>query len=106
MRISTIGAWEIDSYYRNGNCILIDVRDRNEYEKKHICNAVNIPLNDIKNGAADNFGWDKQKVELVIYCERGGNSLIAASTLQRQGYRVKSVVGGINAYRGRLICND
>ncbi len=35
----------------------------------------------------------------ILYCERGGSSLAAARILERDGLRVKSVVGGIHEYK-------
>ena len=43
---------------------------------------------------------------LVLYCDRGGASLLAARVLARNGYETRTVIGGMNAYRGRnLICD-
>ena len=39
----------------------------------------------------------------ILYCERGGISLMAAKHLGNEGYHVKTVVGGILAYRGRYL---
>ena len=38
---------------------------------------------------------------LVLYCERGGTSLMIARMLSGKGYRVKTMIGGIHAYKGR-----
>ena len=42
----------------------------------------------------------------ILYCDRGGLSMQAARELQEQGYRAISVVGGIQAYRGRYLERD
>ena len=42
----------------------------------------------------------------ILYCDRGGLSLQAARELKEHGYRAISVVGGIQAYRGRYLERD
>ena len=42
----------------------------------------------------------------MLYCDRGGASLLAARVLARNGYETRTVIGGMNAYRGRnLVCD-
>ena len=43
---------------------------------------------------------DKNKT-LVLYCERGSLSLMAAKKLGEMGYRVKAVIGGFHMYKAR-----
>ena len=38
---------------------------------------------------------------LVLYCDRGGASLLLARQLAKLGYCTRSVIGGFGAYRGR-----
>ena len=45
------------------------------------------------------FPYSEQQ-EIILYCERGSVSMAAARDLAEKGYRVKTVVGGIRAYRG------
>lgn len=51
------------------------------------------------------YDFPKGKI-LVLYCDRGGASLQAARILARNGYKTKTVIGGMKEYRGRnLICD-
>lgn len=100
MKIDTISAMELDIYATREDVKIVDVRNPEEFRKKHICGAINVQLSQI-----DQFRGDRGEL-IVLYCERGATSLIAASRLQKMGYNVKSVVGGINSYRGRLLCRD
>lgn len=95
-----ISAGELDKIANNGDYVIVDVRDEREYQKRHICGAVNIPMNQIRQ-----TDFDKNKI-IVLYCEHGGNSMIAARELARRGFQVRTVVGGMRAYSGGLICND
>jgi len=49
--------------------VVIDVRDRDVYEKGHIEGAVSVPLEELKRQAGDYAALDEQ--ELVIYCGEG-----------------------------------
>lgn len=100
MFMKTISAFELDRYIGDKKYILIDVRSYDDFKKRHICGAINIALEEI-----DKISLPKDK-EIIVYCERGATSIIAASKLMRMGYSVMSVVGGIQAYHGRFICND
>lgn len=91
-----ISVRELDDYVDRFPAVLIvDVRPREEFRFSHIRHAVNIPYE-------EGMVWQLPKYkELVVYCERGSTSLIAARELSREGYRVVSVSGGISEYRGR-----
>ena len=94
--LETIAAREIDRYIFNKNYLLVDVRPPSEYRKMHIRGAVCIPK-DYLLERIRGLG----KTVPILYCDRGGLSMQAARELQEQGYRAISVVGGIQAYRGR-----
>lgn len=93
--IETISAEELDFYIGREDTIIIDLRDVEEYEKSHLQTAVNIPYNEMEKCKS----FSKEKL-LVLYCSHGGSSLIVARELMKMGYKVKSVVGGIQCYQG------
>ena len=56
-------------------------------------------------GEIDGYtAFPKGKI-LVLYCDRGGASLLLARQLAKLGYCTRSVIGGFGAYRGRKSCN-
>ncbi|MDO4454757.1 MAG: rhodanese-like domain-containing protein [Eubacteriales bacterium] len=94
----TISAKELDGLIHKKNCFIIDLRMPDEYMESHIKGAVNIPyyrLAECRSLPAD--------MELILYCARGSASMMAARELAEKGYHVKTVVGGIHAYRGRYL---
>ena len=93
--IETFSAHDLDDYYGDENVMIIDLRDREEYEMSHFEGAVNIPYEDLD--LCDDLPAHKT---LVLYCDRGSASLLAARELMQRGFRVKSVVGGFHAYKG------
>ena len=60
--------------------IVIDVRDNSEYNTGHIVNAINIPINDIKN-----ISYDKDDT-LILYCATGIRSEEGLKVLHALGY--------------------
>lgn len=98
MSFDTIRASEMNNYIGMRNVLIIDLRDREEYMAGHIPTAVNIPYEDLEEQKAMLLRYNL----LVLYCDRGHISLMAARDLIKDGYHIKSLYGGIRAYRGRL----
>ena len=93
--IDTVSAEELDSYLGRQDAVIIDLREKEAYEKSHLKTAVNIPYEELEKCRK----ISRRKL-LVLYCERGSASLFAARELMKMGFRVKSVVGGIRCYQG------
>ncbi len=98
--INNIAAYELDEYlikWKNF-IMLIDVRDENKYENCHIEGAINVPYKHILENKIE---LPHNKI-IVIYCDRGGLSMTISRYLQKRGYRITNVIGGINNYRKNL----
>lgn len=78
--------------------IIVDVRDRERFSDGHIPMAINVPLEEIQKG---NISLPRSR-EVILYCETGGSSTLAAKLLSEKGYRVVNTIGGIKAYKGSL----
>lgn len=97
MKFEMIPPGELDNYVTNPEALIIDLRTPEEYVEMHIKNAINIPYDRIQGCCM--FPMD---MWLILYCERGGTSMTTAKYLAEKGYQVKSVVGGLAAYRGKM----
>jgi len=62
---------------------IIDVRNQDEFEIRHIENAINIPLQVFSDHIEDMRSISKQPI--VIYCGTGIKSGIAANFLKAMG---------------------
>ena len=97
MDFEMITPGQMERYVDDPDALIIDLRTPEEYRERHIRGAVNIPYEKVQKGCM--FPMD---MCLVLYCERGSSSMSAAKALSGRGYRVKTVVGGIHAYRGKM----
>lgn len=90
----------VEEFRTTAGAALVDVRERDEYAEGHIEDAINLPLSEI--GTAGAVLKDKEQ-PLFLYCLGGSRSGQAASALKRQGYTNVKNIGGISAYRGRIV---
>ena len=73
--------------------ILVDVREEHERDSGMAAGARGIPRDELERDCA--FHFHDRDTELVLICQSGGRSRLAAEALQRQGYRnLSSVRGG------------
>lgn len=98
MEFETISPREIDSYLFRDGYVVIDLREPREFRKLHLKGAICIPYEKLNERV--HF---LRNQNLILYCERGGTSLMAARELSEMGYQVKTMIGGIQAYQGRNI---
>jgi rhodanese-related sulfurtransferase len=86
--------------------LLIDVRQPSDYYTANIPGSVTIPkgILEFKIGSED-FWMDQymyppeKDTEIVLYCNAGNNSILAAVALKSLGYKnVKSLEGGYKAF--------
>lgn len=78
--------------------LIVDVRSREEFLSGHIPMAINVPIDDIKNGT---YSLPKGK-HLLLYCQYGGASALASKLLSQAGYQVINTIGGLVQYKGAL----
>lgn len=85
----------IDEMVKKEHAIVIDVRERTSYQNFHYPGAYNYPYEEIGRWA----GRLPKNRKLILYCEYGSTSLLAARRLSREGYTVYTVNGGIQGIR-------
>ena len=91
-RDMTITLKQARQLMKNGAC-LVDVREADEYRKKHIENAINVPYTDIHAIAGD-FLKDKNS-DIIVYCMTGKRSFQAKQSLDYLGYKNVYFLGGL-----------
>lgn len=88
--VNSIQRQEADQKVANGNAIWIDVRFPSEFKHEHISGAINAPLHELRQYAAD---LDKEK-DYIVYCQTGRRSSAAAFILAQSGLKVEVLEGG------------
>lgn len=99
MSMEAIYPKELDGYINDGRIMIIDLRDRKDYQEKHIKGAYNIPY---ETDADRLFQLSKGRT-YILYCERGSTSFKAAREMSSKGYNVKSLMNGISMYKGNYL---
>ncbi len=74
----------------------LDVRNGDEYARSHVSGALFMPLHIVPLRASE---LDRSETYYVV-CESGGRSGQACAYLAQQGFDVRSVEGGMSAWRG------
>ncbi len=81
----------------DNGAIVIDVRTVDEFNREHIPDAVNIPLDQI-----DTIAYDKD-LDIIVYCQTGIRSKEAVQKLADMGYSsLYNLDGGLLNWGGTL----
>ena len=78
-----------------GKAVLVDVREKDEWDEGHVKDAKWIPLSTLKSGTGDLSSVSKDK-PIYTYCRSGKRSLIAATLLSDKGYHASSLKEGFD----------
>ena len=86
---------QVHAWLANGEILLVDVREPNEYAFERIHGALLYPLSTFDAGALPTEGR-----KLVLHCGSGKRSLMAALKLQAAGHgHLTHLAGGIQAWK-------
>lgn len=83
-----------------GNIVIVDTREENEYAAGHLDNAILLPRGvlEFKISTLPELA-DKSKA-VLLYCRTGGRSAMAAHSMQLMGYKnVLSMAGGFEGWQ-------
>jgi len=75
------------------NLTLVDVRTSNSFKKDFIEGALNVPLSKLKTDQTLMQKYKNRKI--LLYSERGEESIEVARLLKNQGYTFLNLKGGI-----------
>ena len=78
---------------RQSDMLILDARERSEYDVSHLPNAVFVGYNNFEKKTLDSIAKDRP---IVVYCSIGYRSEKIAEKLQKQGFsRVYNLYGSI-----------
>lgn len=95
-----VSAQQLVDLVNRENAVVLDVRDRKEFETGHIVNAVNIPYTALE-GRIDELNKYKER-PLVVACKMGQHSGTAGTMLRKKGFAdVRRLTGGLAEWRNQ-----
>ena len=82
----------------NEGALIIDVREKHEYEQAHLEGAILVPLSDISAEKINKLNPENK--DIIIHCRSGKRSKVAANILLSQGYsgEILELDEGIDAW--------
>jgi len=97
-KIREISPAEAADKVESGAAVLIDVREKEEWDEAHIPKAIHVSRGRLEGEIEDKV--TDPNANIIVHCGGGGRSALAAATLQRMGYKnVKSLSGGLKAWK-------
>ncbi len=96
--ITEISPQDADSKSQAGEAVIIDVRDKDEWDEEHIPDAIHLSRGTIELEIEEKVS-DPNAV-IICHCGGGGRSALAAESLQKMGFKnVRSMAGGLKAWK-------
>ncbi|MCE4956794.1 rhodanese-like domain-containing protein [Macrococcus caseolyticus] len=80
------------------DAVILDVRERDEYQSGHIPVAKNMPLSELEM-QIDALNQDH---EYIIICKKGGRASRAGEYLDHLGYNVTVAESGMDDWKGDI----
>ena len=80
--------------------VVLDVREPSEFAAGHLPKAVNIPRGVLEFKISNHPDFQSKDAEIIVYCQSGGRSALAAEALLKLGYaNAVSMAGGFNVWQ-------
>jgi len=99
---STVGPQQAVMLINRSEGIVVDVREKKEFDGGHIVDAINIPLSKLKQRMSE-LKKHKDKPVIVV-CKLGQQSSEASRTLKDEGFEnVYRLTGGITEWKAQSL---
>jgi rhodanese-related sulfurtransferase len=96
--ITEISPQEAATKSQGGEAVIVDVREKDEWDEEHIPDAIQMSRGTIELDIEEKIPDLNQTI--IIHCGAGGRSALAAESLQKMGYKnVRSMAGGFKAWK-------
>ena len=100
--ITEISPHDAAAKLSSGDAIVVDVRDKEEWDEAHIPGATHMSRGTIELDIEEKV--PDPNAMIICHCGGGGRSALAAETLQNMGYKnVRSMAGGFKAWKAAAL---
>ncbi len=98
----SVSAQELVTLVNNENAVVLDIRDRKEFEAGHIVDAVNIPYASLETRIDELTKYKERPI--VLTCKMGQHAGAAGTMLRKKGFEnVSRLTGGIMEWRNQSL---
>lgn len=97
--MKTISTNELLFLYKNNSVLILDVRSKFEFSRRHIPNSYNIPFEVLTKQCSN---YLNKNLTYYVICSKGENSKAACLDLESKGYNVINVGNGFNNWKGPI----
>ena len=96
--ITEISPQDAAAKSQSAGAVIVDVREKDEWEEEHIPNATHLSRGTIELDIEEKV--PDRNALIICHCGGGGRSALAAESLQKMGYKnVRSMAGGFKAWK-------
>src|SRR5713101_1589614 len=96
--ITEISPTDAAAKSKSGDAVIVDVREKDEWEEEHIPDAIHLSRGTIELEVEEKV--PDLNTTVICHCGGGGRSALAAASLQKMGYKnVRSMAGGFKAWK-------
>ena len=96
--VTEISPQEAATKSQSGEAVIVDVREKDEWDEEHIPDATHLSRGTIELDIEEKV--PDLNALIICHCGGGGRSALAAESLQKMGYKnVRSMAGGFKAWK-------
>src|SRR5207248_10050544 len=96
--ITEISPQDAAAKSKSGEALIIDVREKDEWDEEHIPGATHLSRGTIELDIEEKV--PDTNAMIICHCGGGGRSALVAENLQKMGYKnVLSMAGGLKAWK-------
>ncbi len=100
--ITEISPQEAATKSQSGEAVIVDVREKDEWDEEHIPDATHLSRGTIELDIEEKV--PDLNALIICHCGGGGRSALAADSLQKMGYKnVRSIAGGFKAWKAAVL---
>ncbi len=100
--ITEISPNETAAEAKSGAAVIIDVREKDEWDEEHIPDAIHLSRGTVELEIEERI--PDTDAMIICHCGGGGRSALAAESLQKMGYtNVRSMAGGFKAWKAAAL---